>query len=192
MSASFNPPSNTVVHTEFVGTTGRTVSVQNSQAEEFEVLSVTYSHPEGRMYEDMVITNNSSSFTFASKFEYSSKRITKYLIQDKPTAAAKQFLQVDSPHLLPANYKGIYQVGAPPDLITVTFNVVGRARTFSPADPNADPPTSASYGPWFPSTRVWTMDVQMSFEYTAVAIKNAVAQGKGYQDAVRVYPEAQL
>lgn len=206
MPITFNPLSGSVTHIEFVGTSGSTVSVVNDVDAEFEILSVdglspgtvTYSHPGGTSFADMVITKTTSSFTYASTFPYAHSRLTKYLYQPIPTAAAKQYLSVSSPHLLPPNdpintsiptYNGIYQVDPPGStLVGITFTITGRERSIT-----IDPETLiTTYGDWVASTKTWIVNVQYSADYTATAIKLAVKGGTGYKKAILTYPEATL
>lgn len=208
MPITFNPLTDTVVKTEFVGGS-QTVTVVNDTTVEFEIKNVdgtnnpnaiSYSVANGRTYPDMTINHTASSFTFNSTYDYTFDRLTKYVYQ--PTPTGKEFYEVSSPHLLPPNdpahpqitkYQGIYQVSPPPvELMTVTWTVQGRERTITPGDPMAVPPTSTAYGPWYAKSYTWTMDVAYDFNYTATAIKNAVKLGEGYKKAVIDYPEIAL
>lgn len=205
MAVVFSPASGTVNKTEFAGTS-QTVSIQTATDLDFEIKNVagtalgtvTYTHPYGYTFSDMVITvaADGKSFTFNSVYNYAVRRTTYYLIQDQPTAAAKQYFNVESPHLLPENFKGIYRVDPPEASVTLTFSIVGRERTVTvvPGDPLAVPPVpdSTTYGEWYAKTYTWTMNVQSSNSYTATAIKNAVKQGQGYKRAIEIYPEVTL
>ena len=203
MPITFTPATNTVVKTEFVGGP-QTVNIVNVPNEiEFQILNVdgsvnpsavAYSHPSGRVYPDMSVNWTTDSFTFASTYDYSFDRLTKYVYQ--PTKTSKEYYQVNSPHMLPPNdptrpnltsYTGIYQVSPPvSDLVTLTWSIQGRERTYTLI---GGVPTA---GAWTAKTYTWTMEVQYSFTYTSMAIKNAVKNGTGYKTALLTYPEIQL
>ena len=194
MAYTFNPVSGGASETEFAGTTGRAISIVNDDVNgtQFELKSVdgsqpgtvSYSHPYGFTFSDMVITiaGDGLSFTYASQFQYAFKRITHFLIQDQPTPEAKQYSTVISPHLLPANFKGIYRVEPPADSIELTWTLTGRERSVVDSVPGA----------WTAKTITYVSVLTSSIVYTGTAIKNAVKQGQGYLQAVQQYPEVEL
>ena len=203
MPITFNPATDTVVKTEFVGGSQTVSVVDETNALEFEILNVdgsvnpnaiSYSHPFGRVYPDMTISHTSSSFTFTSTYDYSFDRLTKYVYQS--TKTTKEFYQVNSPHLLPPNdptrpalteYAGIYQVSPPSsELVTLTWTIQGRERAYTLVGGVPTP------GAWYAKTYTWTMEVEYSIAYTSAAIKNAVKNGEGYKNALLTYPEIAL
>lgn len=205
----FATASGTVEHDEFVGTEGNTIAVSTSADLEFEILSVdglspgtvthTRPYPEmGDQYEDMVITTTANSFTYASKFDFTFKRITKYLYQPVQTEEAKEYYQVISPHLLPPDdpdrpqlevFNGIYHL-IPPSVeqVPVVFTVNGRERTIGEEGGGG----GTVYGDWYAKSYQWTVLINHNFSWTAYAIKKAVQDGTGYKKALEQYPEIAL
>lgn len=175
MVIEFTPSTLTLM--EFVGTTSQQVSLQDPDLE-IEITNVSYQY--SKPIPDLSISWEGVAFTFSATFSTLFDRPTKYLIQLQPTAEAKQYIQATTISELPTTFKGIYQVSPPPESVSITFEITVNQRTLVPL------------GEWEESTYQWTLVVESDFAFTAQAIKNAVKQGAGYQQALQKYPEVEL
>jgi len=200
MTFSFNPMSSSVSLDEFTGGTVN-VSIINSEEEEFEILNydgtfnpnaIYYIHPIEGVFHDMVINYDIDSFSFSSEFWYAFHRLTRYTYE--VTNVEKQYLEVQSPHLLPPydlahpwalEFKGVYEIRAPSeDTVMVPWYIQGRKRMKIVE--------SGEWGVWMPHTAEWWLTLNLDHTQTIRVIREAVKMGEGYKTTILTRPEVIL
>lgn len=197
MTITFNPTN--LELTEFVGTTGTTVSLSADAASSFWVYSATASENPS----DLVITTTPSSFSFTSTFADMFDRTIKYTSQN--SAGVKSFGSVSRFVDLPSDYKGMYQY-IPPSVefknIVFTVGIYEYTGEVDPLNPelpiDPTPPwgTNSPVGnPAYDSYKTnltWTLVLRQNWQSSNAALKLAVKNGSGYKAAAAKYPEMEL
>ena len=197
MTITFNPTN--LELTEFVGTTGTTVSLTPDESSSIWVYSASASE----QVEDLSITTTSSSFTFSSKFEDMFDRVIKYTSQS--TSGVKSFGSVSRFSDLPSDYKGMYQYVPPAvEFKNIIFTVelysyTGEVDPLTPEVPVDPTPPWGSSSPVgnplydsYRTTQTWTLVIRQNWASSQAALKLAVKNGSGYKAAVAKYPEMEL
>ncbi len=161
--------------TEFVGTTGTTVTVIPTTAippaiqDALTITNVVISGP--KVPSDISITWVGDTFTFSSKFNDFFARTIKYMTYDKATNVKKYF-SVNSFNKISPNQYGVYQYIPPPlDYMDIDFTV-----TLSGTESGT-------------TTAVWTLTLRHDYEASNAAFSAAIAKGSGAVQAIKIYPE---
>lgn len=197
MTTTYSPT--TADLTEFVGTSGLTVTATPDAASSIYIGSVTVSETPS----DLVVSNTSTSFTFASTFADRFDRIIKYVKQD--ANRNKTFGSVSRFSDLPADYVGMYQY-VPPSVefknVTVTINMWSYTGAVNPLDPMAPIDPTPPWGAGSPvgnplydsykTTETWTFVLRQNWQSSIIALQTAVHAGSSYQAALAKYPEMSL
>jgi hypothetical protein len=188
MTITYSPTNQEV--TEFVGTTGSTVTLTPDASTFIYVESVTCSDD----ISDLVVTNTESSFTFSSVFSDMFTRVIKFTSQD--STGKKSFATVGRFADLPSTYKGLYQY-VPPSVetreITFTISLYSFTDELNPVAPwGTSSPVGDPLYDSYKTTATWVLTVRQNWQASLQALRTAVSSGVGYQQAVAKYPELEL
>lgn len=197
MTTTFNPTN--LELTEFVGTTGTTITLTPDESSSIWVESVTVSE----QVQGLVLTNNQNSFTFSSTFSDMFDRVIKYTSQN--SAGVKSFGSVSRFIDLPSDYKGMYQY-VPPSVefknIVFTVHLYSYTGTVDPLTPEVPVDPTPPWGTSSPignsaydsykTTETWTLVLRQNWASSILALKTAVKNGSGYKAASAKYPEMEL
>lgn len=172
----FSPESGN--HDEFVQTS-QTVSVENPDGLEFQITDVSYSHPYGFIINDMKISNDETSFTYATAYDMVVNRACDYVL--KPSELELTYHHIPNIQDLPKEYEAVYCVENPPPSIDITFTVHGRERKVSTSTDSASGSSSTTYGPWHDQTYTWTDTVSTNLTKQMELVAKAVQNSQAYK-----------
>jgi len=189
MTITYSPSS--LELTEFVGTTGTTVTLTPDSQTVIYIEKVTTSPSPLTPVTISVSNVGTKSFTFSSNFSDMFDRTIYYVSQTvdkvKVFNTVKRFVD------LPSSYKALYRY-VPPSAETMeiafTITLYSFTGIGTPSAPwgSGNPvgnPTYAAYR----TTATWILDLRQNWESSQLALQNAVKLGSGYKNAVKKYPE---
>lgn len=171
---TFSPANVTL--TEFIGTTGTTVSVIAPTAvppalqDSYTITNVTY--VADKIPNDLVITWSGNSFTFSSKFGDVFDRTLKYLIYKDKNSSIKQYFTVKRFEEVPVNIYGIYQYDPPSSDFTFGDFVISYNSLYSGS-----------------GSVTWTLNLEHDYQASNNKFRAIVARGSEFVQAKTRYPE---
>lgn len=171
---NFSPASCT--HLEFTNT-NQTITIPNTNVDQYQINSVSYKSSDGVIFDDMKITTSGNSFKYSSTFQYAVPRKVYYsmLSSDQMTVTKHTVNNIVD---LPKNYTAIYQVDNPTESSSVTFTVKGQQRHATESTDSITGQVTYNWGPWSSFTTTYTITLTTNMDKHMELIKNAVQNGQ--------------
>lgn len=205
MSAIYTPASSALSLTEFVGTSGTTVTLNPPAPAaggggEGEGETITYSYNiisvamnDSHAPTDLQVSFSDNTFTFSSTFPDMFDRTIKYLVYDSDNEGIannrflKTYLQVPRFQDLPELFTGVYEY-IPPSVNTrqVAFTVV-----YDETSTIIDI-LGGSSGGTTRLTETWTFTIVENWQLAMEYLRHAIVNGTRAKKAISKYPELSL
>lgn len=172
--ASFSPP--TCTHLEFTSI-NQSVTVVNTEVDQYKVSSGTYRTSNNNTFPDLVITcNDTNVWSYSSVFKYSVNRKSYYAMYHEDTNSLSTHSVTNIPKL-PDVYDVLYQVDNPERSMNVYFDLVGQQRH---ATRHTDPQTGVEtlhWGQWYEWTQTYTITITTNINKHCQLIQQAASNG---------------
>ena len=169
-------------HLEF-SNNSQTVSVINTESDQYSITNVTYKHENNVKFNDLNPTWSSLSFSYRSTFDNAVDRRVYYVIESKDHSELEKYY-VNNFYDLPNDYDAVYKVDNPQESTKVVFTVSLNHRYKITSTDSVTGETIERWSDWTPTSPAsFVATIETNLQKHMELVRYYVTKGKYAQQS---------